>query len=55
MKLLELKSNRATPRESKRCLWDREVRRAWLLNCHISPYSHGNYANHEPLRTRKCC
>ena len=24
-----------------------------LLNCHISPYSHGNYANHEPLRTRK--
>ena len=25
----------------------------WLLNCHISPYSHGNYANHEPLRMRK--
>lgn len=25
----------------------------WLLNCHISPYSHGNYANHEPERTRK--
>ena len=25
----------------------------WLLNCHISPYSHGNYSNHEPLRTRK--
>jgi SsrA-binding protein len=25
----------------------------WLLNSHISPYSHGNYANHEPLRTRK--
>jgi SsrA-binding protein len=25
----------------------------WLLNCHISPYSHGNYANHEPLRPRK--
>jgi SsrA-binding protein len=25
----------------------------WLLNCHISPYSHGTYANHEPLRTRK--
>src|SRR5256885_9533731 len=25
----------------------------WLLNAHISPYSHGNYANHEPLRTRK--
>jgi len=25
----------------------------WLLNAHISPYSHGNYANHDPLRTRK--
>lgn len=25
----------------------------WLLNCHIDPYSHGSYANHEPLRTRK--
>ncbi len=26
---------------------------AFLLNCHISPYSHGNIANHDPLRTRK--
>ena len=26
---------------------------AFLLNCHISPYSHGNILNHEPLRTRK--
>lgn len=26
---------------------------AFLLNCHISPYSHGNITNHEPLRTRK--
>src|ERR1700686_833557 len=25
----------------------------WLLNCHISPYDHGNYANHAALRTRK--
>lgn len=25
----------------------------WLLNAHISPYSHGNKQNHEPLRTRK--
>lgn len=25
----------------------------WLLNCHISPYSHGNIQNHEPTRTRK--
>ncbi len=26
---------------------------AWLFNAHISPYSHGNRDNHEPLRTRK--
>jgi SsrA-binding protein len=26
---------------------------AWLLQCHISPYSHGNRANHEPRRPRK--
>lgn len=25
----------------------------FLLNCHISPYSHGNIQNHDPLRTRK--
>lgn len=26
---------------------------AWLLQCHISPYSHGNRDNHEPMRPRK--
>ena len=25
----------------------------WLINCHISPYSHGNLNNHDPLRERK--
>lgn len=25
----------------------------WLLNAHISHYSHGNINNHEPLRPRK--
>ena len=25
----------------------------FLLNCHISPYSHGNIMNHDPVRTRK--
>ncbi|HIE65928.1 MAG: SsrA-binding protein SmpB [Nitrospira sp.] len=25
----------------------------YLYNCHISPYRHGNLANHEPLRRRK--
>jgi len=26
---------------------------AFLFNCHINPYSHGNITNHDPLRTRK--
>lgn len=26
---------------------------AWLLNMHVSPYSHGNRLNHEPMRERK--
>jgi len=26
---------------------------AWLLNAHISQYSHGNRENHAPLRNRK--
>ena len=26
---------------------------AWLMNAHISEYSHGNRENHEPVRSRK--
>ncbi|MGE5528177.1 MAG: SsrA-binding protein SmpB, partial [Patescibacteria group bacterium] len=26
---------------------------AFLMNCHISPYEHGNRFNHDPLRPRK--
>lgn len=26
---------------------------AWLVNAHISPYSHGNRENHDPTRARK--
>ncbi len=26
---------------------------AWLIDCHISPYTSGSYANHEPLRDRR--
>lgn len=26
---------------------------AWLLNAHISEYSHGNRENHQPMRKRK--
>lgn len=25
----------------------------FLYNCHITPYSHGGYVNHDPLRPRK--
>jgi SsrA-binding protein len=25
----------------------------WLVNCHISPYTHGNICNHDPVRPRK--
>lgn len=28
-------------------------REVWLVNAHISPYSHGNRQNHDPLRRRK--
>jgi SsrA-binding protein len=30
-----------------------EREEAWLLGCHISPYSQGNRANHDPERPRK--
>jgi SsrA-binding protein len=37
-------------KESYVAVKDNEV---WLLNAHISQYSHGNRNNHEPLRSRK--
>ena len=37
-------------KESYVAVKDGEV---WLLNAHVSPYSHGNRNNHEPLRSRK--
>lgn len=45
-----LREGRANLKESYVAVKDGE---AFLLNCHISPYSHGNIVNHEPLRTRK--
>ncbi|MDQ6700139.1 MAG: SsrA-binding protein SmpB [Acidobacteriota bacterium] len=30
-----------------------ERNEAWLMNAHISEYSHGNFANHTPMRSRK--
>ncbi len=40
---IQLKESYVTIREDE----------VWLMNAHISPYSHGNRENHEPLRTRK--
>jgi SsrA-binding protein len=37
-------------KESYVAVRDGEV---WLFNAHISPYSHGNRENHDPVRTRK--
>jgi SsrA-binding protein len=45
-----LREGRANLKESYALIRGGEV---FMLNCHISPYSHGNIANHEPLRTRK--
>ena len=45
-----IRNGRANLKDAYGLVKDGEV---WLLNCHISPYSHGNYANHDPLRTRK--
>lgn len=43
-------SGRVQLKDSYVSVKDNEV---WLLNAHISPYSHGNIQNHEPLRPRK--
>lgn len=45
-----LRDGRANLKDSYAIIKDGEV---FLLNCHISPYSHGNLQNHDPLRTRK--
>jgi SsrA-binding protein len=45
-----LRQGRANLKDSYAILRKGEV---WLLNCHISPYSHGNIQNHDPLRERK--
>jgi SsrA-binding protein len=45
-----LREGRANLKDSYVAFKDGE---AFLMNCHISPYSHGNIMNHDPLRTRK--
>lgn len=45
-----LRDGKANLKDSYVTVKDSEV---FLLNCHISPYTHGNIMNHDPLRTRK--
>ena len=44
------KSGKIQLKESYAEVTDNE---AWLLNAHISEYSHGNIMNHPPVRKRK--
>jgi SsrA-binding protein len=45
-----LRDGRVNLQDSYASVDDGEV---FLHHCHISPYSHGNLMNHEPLRPRK--
>jgi len=45
-----LRAGRANLKDSYAALKDEEM---FLYNLHISPYSHGNINNHDPVRARK--
>jgi SsrA-binding protein len=45
-----LRDRRVNLQDSYADVKDGEV---FLHHCHISPYSHGNLMNHDPIRTRK--
>ena len=45
-----LRDGRVNLQDSYASVHDGEV---FLHHCHISPYSHGNIMNHDPLRARK--
>jgi SsrA-binding protein len=45
-----LREGRMNLKDSYAKVQDGEI---YLVNAHISPYSHGNIQNHEPLRERK--
>ncbi len=49
----EVKSARAGRVNLKDAYARIENGEAWLLNAHISPYSHGNRQNHDPVRDRR--
>ena len=45
-----LRDGRVTLQDSYASVKDGEI---FLHHCHISPYSHGNIMNHDPIRVRK--
>ena len=49
----EVKSIREGKANIKEAYADIRDGEAWLTGAHISPYSHGNITNHDPLRDRK--
>jgi len=49
----EVKAARSGRIQLKDAYADVEGNEAWLMNAHISQYSHGNRENHEPTRRRK--
>lgn len=49
----EVKAIKSGKVQLKESYADIQGSEAWLLNAHISQYSHGNRENHEPMRKRK--
>ena len=49
----EVKAVKTGKVQLKEAYADIEGNEAWLLNAHISEYSHGNRENHQPMRRRK--
>jgi SsrA-binding protein len=45
-----LRQGRASFKDSYARVYNDEL---WVANFHISPYDHGGYSNHDPLRQRK--
>lgn len=53
LKGTEVKSIREGKADIKESIVRIRDEEAYLVGCHVQPYSHGNITNHEPTRTRK--
>jgi SsrA-binding protein len=49
----EVKATKAGKMQLKESYASIDQNEAWLRNAHIGEYSHGNFANHLPMRSRK--